>query len=64
MCKGVDTLIAPKLSPGAFWTLLVDKKMEYRQYVIGFLKFSPNQNVFKHGSNSNNPFRYERCEDF
>lgn len=49
MCESVGTLIIPKWPPGVFWTLLFGKNMKYRQYVV---EFEPNQNVFKHDSNS------------
>lgn len=48
MCKAKDTLIVPIWPSNAFWTLLFDKNMRYKQCVIDVLEFEPNQNIFKH----------------
>jgi hypothetical protein len=60
MCKGVGTLIIPKWPLGAFWTLLFDKNMKYRQCVVDVLEFEPYQCMFKHGLNTNSIFGSDR----
>jgi hypothetical protein len=62
MCKGVGTLIIPKWPSGAFWTLLFDKNMKYRQCVVDVLEFEPNQRIFKHGLNTNSIFGSDRFD--
>ena len=53
MCKANGTLIVPKWPSSSFWTLIFKRNLEYQPYVIDVLEFSPNQNIFIHGSNKN-----------
>ena len=56
LCRAHGTLIVPKWPSAAFWTMLFDENMKYREHVTDVLEFAPNQNVFCHGLNTRSLF--------